>query len=194
MEFRNRYLALRHGISVANERGVIISRPENGTRGWGLSPFGTEHCRQLLAPEQLVELAFCPQTTITISSDFTRALETAEIFVTLNGLSPAIQEPRLRERCFGLLEHQDQQAYLGIWELDADDAEHHQQQCESTTEVAARLRSLLDELERRHSEKQIVLVSHGDPLQILETIFRGLPCNRHRTLAHLGNCELRRLN
>ncbi|HYD50885.1 MAG TPA: histidine phosphatase family protein [Terriglobales bacterium] len=190
--FRNTYFALRHGISLANEQGLIISLPENGTCGWGLSPAGAAHCRERLAPHAC-EYCFAPERTVTIASDFTRARETAEVFCALHGLAAPQLDPRLRERCFGQLEKLQQDAYLAIWEQDVVDATHHLKGCESTDEVAARLRQLLAECEQRYQDRDIVLVSHGDPLQILETIFRGLPSNRHRTLSHLGNAELRRL-
>jgi probable phosphoglycerate mutase len=191
MPHRNTYVALRHGISLANEQGIILSHPENAVGGWGLSPFGESHCRELLNPERLVDLRLDPARTLVISSDFARALETARIFCELNQLTAPQIDARLRERFFGDLEHQPQDNYLPIWERDADDPTHHTSGCESTDDVANRLRALLAELESAHADRQIVLVSHGDPLQILETIFLGLPSNHHRRLAHLGNAELR---
>lgn len=191
--YRNTYYALRHGISLANEEGIIISHPENGTRGWGLSPAGVAHCREALAPSRLLPMRF-PADTVTISSDFRRALETAELFCGLNELRAPRLDARLRERCFGELEHLSQEKYLAVWEDDARDPSHHRFGCESTDDVAARLRSVLTEAERELEGRTIVLVSHGDPLQILETIFLGLPSNRHRMLTHLGNAELRRLD
>ena len=36
----NRYFAMRHGHSVGNQRGTIVSHPENGCGGFGLSELG----------------------------------------------------------------------------------------------------------------------------------------------------------
>ncbi len=40
----------------------------------------------------------------------------------------------------------------------------------------------------------ILLVSHGDILQILQTAFAGIRSGLHRTLPHLETAQLKRLN
>lgn len=191
---RNRYFALRHGISTANEEGIIISHPENGVSGWGLSPRGADECRRLLAPAQLGELAFSRQGTAVYTSDFRRALETAQIFCEQNQLNAPIVDTRLRERNFGRCERKSVDAYALVWARDSEDEENRFEECESTAELAARLSTLLTDLEAQWQAKVIVLVSHGDPLQVLQTILLGLRCNQHRSLPHLGNAELRRIS
>jgi hypothetical protein len=47
------------------------------------------------------------------------------------------------------------------------------------------------ELDSKHSSRTIVLVAHGDTLQILETQFRGLDPSRQRFLRHIMNAEVR---
>jgi probable phosphoglycerate mutase len=190
---RNHYYALRHGISIANEQGIIISHPENGTAGWGLSPNGVAECRRLLAPEQLRLHGFSKSDTLVYTSDFDRAAETAKIFCELNQLDDPIRDPRLRERNFGRFENSSIDAYDRVWERDAGDDSHSFGNCESTAALARRLNELLTDLERQWNDRKIVLVSHGDPLQVFQTILLGLRCNQHRGLPHLGNAELRRL-
>ena len=191
---RNRYYALRHGISLANEEGIVISHPGNGVSGWGLSDRGIDACRRLLAPEQIRPCVFSGGDCVVYTSDFRRAAETAAIFCQLNDLAPPIADERLRERNFGRLENRTIDAYDLVWARDAHDEHNDFEGSESTTKLARRLHALLDDVEARWSEKQIVLVSHGDPLQVMQTILLGLPCNRHRTLPHLGNAELRRID
>ena len=193
MEIQNRYFALRHGLSVANEQRLIISHPENAIEGWGLSERGVQECRRLLAPQQLAAHAFSRDDTITYTSDFRRASETARIFCELNDLEEPIVDIRLRERNFGRFENRSIDAYDQVWARDVGDDSHTFEGCESTSALAVRLRDLLADLESRWQGKSIVLVSHGDPLQVFQTILRGMKCNAHRTLPHLGNAELRRL-
>jgi probable phosphoglycerate mutase len=191
---RNQYFALRHGISVANEERIIISHPDSGVTGWGLSDRGAAECRRLLTPARLQALGLTREDCIVYSSDFLRAAETAAIFCQLNGFGAPILDVRLRERDFGRLERRTIDAYDLVWARDLEDDDHGFEGCEGTAKLAARLRSLLGDLESCWNEKQIVLVSHGDPLQVLQTILLGLPCNRHRALPHLGNAELRRID
>jgi broad specificity phosphatase PhoE len=78
--FRNRYWILRHGRSVPNERGIIVSSLENGTKPeFGLAPQGVEQAR--LAGESLrkeLEELGVPLDSVQIRySPFSRTMETA---------------------------------------------------------------------------------------------------------------------
>ncbi len=58
---------------------------------------------------------------------------------------------------------------------------------------AALTRSLVRELTQRHPGADVVLVAHGDVLQITQAWTAGPPPAEHRSLPHLGKAELRRL-
>lgn len=191
---RNRYFALRHGTSLANEKRIIVSHPENGVTNWGLSPRGMEECRRVLAPARLTAFGFGRHTTVVYTSDFRRAYQTAEIFCEQNDLDLPITDARLRERHFGRLEGRSVDAYALVWARDAGDDNHRFEGCESIVQLASRLQALLADLEASWQARSIVLVSHGDPLQVLQAILLGVPCNRHRTLPHLETAELRPLD
>ena len=60
--------------------------------------------------------------------------------------------------------------------------------------AAARTRSLVREFAQLHPGADVVLVAHGDVLQITQAWTAGRPPPaEHRSLPHLGNAELRRL-
>ena len=59
--------------------------------------------------------------------------------------------------------------------------------------VLDRTTALIAELERRHSGRDVLLVSHGDTLQILEAGFLRIDPARHRTVPHLETAEIREL-
>lgn len=102
--------------------------------------------------------------------------------------------PLLRERCFGEFEGGSNAHYAQVWEADALDAAHTQWHVESVEAVARRMLCLLEQLEDRSRNAQIVLVSHGDPLQVLECWFREQSLRQHRQLTPLAPGELRKLN
>ncbi|MCB1320720.1 MAG: histidine phosphatase family protein, partial [Leptospiraceae bacterium] len=180
MPYRNQYFALRHGRSVANETGVIISHPENGISAYGLTETGQRETAAALQPEKIAHFGLHVDTVLCYSSDFLRAIETAQIFCDLNGFAEPIIDTRLRERFFGDLEKGTDADYAIIWEQDELSATHNHAGCESTARVRARLRAFIDDCERDFADRQIVIVSHGDPLQILQTIFHNLRPNQHR--------------
>uniref|UniRef100_A0A453AH72 Uncharacterized protein n=2 Tax=Aegilops tauschii subsp. strangulata TaxID=200361 RepID=A0A453AH72_AEGTS len=115
--FRNRYWILRHGRSVPNERGLIVSSLENGTKPeFGLAPQGVEQARS--AGESLrkeLEEMGVPVDSVKIRySPFSRTTETARVVAGVLGVpfeGPSCKATvELRERYFGpsyeLLSHE----------------------------------------------------------------------------------------
>lgn len=170
---RNRYLLMRHGHSQANAGGVIISTPERGLDAFGLSAQGREQLDRLVA-----EWAW-PAPTHILHSDFLRTAETAARVARRFDL-PLVAEPGLRERHFGELEGQPDSRYPEVWALDAEDPGHRRFGVESVAAVARRMQGVIDRLEREAHDATMLLVSHGDPLQILLTALAQRPLGQHR--------------
>jgi len=169
----NRYLLMRHGHSQANARGLIVSSPERGLDDFGLSPRGEAQLEGLLA-----DWAW-PTPTRLLHSDFLRTTQTAARVAARFGLALEA-ETRLRERHFGELEGETDDGYARVWAHDAHDPAHGEYGVEPVTAVARRMREVIDALERRHAGETILLVSHGDPLQILLTALEGRALTGHR--------------
>jgi probable phosphoglycerate mutase len=184
----NRYRVVRHGQSKANEAGVIVSRIESDRSGdWGLSDLGR---RQALAAAQGCGL---PAGTVICSSDFSRARETAEIVRAHLGAPEVTLAEALRERCFGDLEGTSASNYARVWAADDAGASHADGGIEPAAAVLDRATALVADLERRYAGNDILLVSHGDTLQILQAGFLRLDPARHRIVPHLETAEIREL-
>ncbi len=187
---RNRYFGLRHGESTANAQKLIVSQPEHGCHDYALTEHGQQ---QILQTLQQAPPFDPPQLTI-YSSDFARTKQTADLAADALGVPSVEYTPLLRERDFGELELHDNSAYRDIWQLDAVDANHHQNRVESVNHVLERLTRLVHSLEQLHHGRDILLVSHGDPLQILQTAFMRADPRKHRVIVPpLQNAELRSL-
>ena len=200
----NRYHAMRHGQSKANVAGVIVSGIESDRLGdWGLSDLGRE---QVLAAARACGL---PPDTVICSSDFSRARQTAEIVRARLGAPPVVVAAALRERCFGDLEGTATGNYARVWAADeagagdtagdgrdgrdGRDGEDAGGGVEPAAAVLDRVSALVTELERRYAGRDILLVSHGDTLQILQAGFLRMDPAAHRRLPHLGIAEIRAL-
>jgi broad specificity phosphatase PhoE len=183
----NRYHVMRHGQSKANEAGVIVSRIETDRSGdWGLSDLGR---RQALSAAEQCDL---PADTVICSSDFSRAEQTAEVMRThLDGPAVTISEA-LRERCFGDLEGATVASYARVWATDAAGG-GPVDGVEPAAAVLDRVTALAAELERQYSGRDILLVSHGDTLQILQAGFLLMDPAAHRRLPPLAVAEIRAL-
>jgi glucosyl-3-phosphoglycerate phosphatase len=107
-----------------------------------------------------------------------------------------IYDLRLRERWFGDCDGTADQNYAPVWAQDAKDASLEPLGAESVHSVRRRVTDCVvewnDRLEKEQSDPcLIVLVAHGDVLQILQTAFEKIPGTMHRTIPHLDTATLR---
>ena len=183
----NRFRVMRHGQSKANEAGVIVATIESDRRGdYGLSELGLRQARAA------ADACGLPADTVICSSDFSRARQTAEIVRARLGAADVIVTEALRERCFGDLEGATVASYARVWAADAAGG-GPVDGVEPAAAVLDRVTALVAELERQYSGRDILLVSHGDTLQILQAGFLRLDPSLHRRLPPLGTAEIREL-
>lgn len=186
----SRTYVLRHGQSTANVAGIIVSAPgKRALEEVGLSELGREQARAAGARARELGLG---EDTVVVSSDFARARETAVLFAAELGAAPARLDPRLRERHFGEHDGGPDSAYDLVW---AADASHRPagEKVESVPSVAARVTAAREEAEEFAGEAPVVLVSHGDVLQVALALGAGSDPHDHRGMPHLGTAELREL-
>jgi broad specificity phosphatase PhoE len=182
---RNRYFALRHGESEANQQGIIISDPERGIHQYGLTARGRDQVRLGL---EMFNSQF-EQPPVIVSSDFLRTKESADLAKSILGSSRLNTTSLLRERFFGPLEGTSNSRYQEVWDRDK-----RHKACpgvETPLEVWSRLEVFLSQMEWVFHGKDILLVSHGDTLQILiHTLSGGNPWH-HRQLTPIKTGEVR---
>ncbi|CAL9072333.1 unnamed protein product [Musa textilis] len=196
---RNSYWVLRHGKSVPNEKGLIVSSMENGTlEKFGLASEGFNQARlagELLLKE-IKEKKILLENVRICYSPFSRTTDTAKVVADVLGISfdccqcKAMLE--LRERYFGpsfeLLSHDKfynshsggtiessywLSIYAEIWSLDEKDPFLPPEGGESVADVVSRLAVALAVIEAEFQGYVFLVVSHGDPLQILQTILHA---------------------
>jgi broad specificity phosphatase PhoE len=181
----NRYSVMRHGQSKANVLGIIVSSVERDRGGdFGLSPEGQ---RQALASAQASRL---PAGTLICTSDFARAVQTARIAASCLGAAEVVTAAALRERSFGAFDGGPVSEYTRVWATDTAGGDPAGG-AETAAGVLDRVTAFIADLERRHRDRDILLVSHGDTLQILQAGLAGLDPAAHRSLPHLETAEIR---
>ena len=188
-QLSNRYFVMRHGHSLANLQGIIVSQPKNGVGDYGLSEEGVLQVEK--SEWSKVELN---RKSLIVSSDFKRARETAEIMHRLLGCDASIVfDKRLRERNFGELELSADNAYASVWCEDEIDPDNNLGGVESPNQVMQRVSALVSEYENKSSARTLLLISHGDALQILQTAFLQQNASKHRQQLHLNTAKIREL-
>jgi glucosyl-3-phosphoglycerate phosphatase len=186
---KNRYSIMRHGQSKANLRGIIVSHVETDAAGdYGLSDLGRE---QVLAAVRASTLS---RQTLVYSSDFARALQSAQLVQEYLQSPAVVLVPALRERYFGTWDGTSAGNYQQVWAADEACGTHVGTGVEPVHDVLDRVTGLIVGLERQHSDRDFLLVSHGDPLQILQAGFARMDPARHRRLPHLETAEIRRMS
>jgi glucosyl-3-phosphoglycerate phosphatase len=187
----NRYFIIRHGESKANVAHILLSHPKEGTVSYGLSPKGKKQVQVSVLKNKKNKLL--GSDIIIYSSDFLRAKETAQIAKKLLGAKKINFHKNLRERYFGKYDKTSLDNIKIVWEHDRKNPNHKHQGAESPNKVLKRTLALITQLEKKYKDRKILLVSHGDVLQILHTHVSGKPVSHHRLIPHLETAEIREL-
>jgi broad specificity phosphatase PhoE len=188
LNLKNRYFTLRHGESQANVQGIILSDPLNGVPDFGLTEKGQQQVKISVSTNKYLD-----EKVIIYSSDFLRAKETAEIAKDILNTDKIHFTELLRERFFGNFEKTSNENYEKVWMHDKENVHHEIENVESITSVLNRTTRLILDLEKKFQNKKILLVSHGDSLQILQTGFLKTCSSRHRDVPNLNTAEIREL-
>ena len=171
--FRNEYYALRHGQSLANVAGIIVSNPEIACVDYGLSDTGRQQAHR--AGKDVVQ-TFVEQHQqnnnqrrskcrglVIVSSDFLRAKETAQhVLEAVQNETVAripvyhnqvLYVPWLRERRFGDWDGTKDANYAKVWQDDVagndeSDESNQSKQVESVESVRDRVLQGLIDLEQ----------------------------------------------
>lgn len=193
---RHKYFVIRHGNSIPNQTGIIVSKPENGTKPkYGLTDKGIKQAK-LAAQLFELQVGFDVAGAIIFHSPFSRAVETAKVVAQEFGCRLFGEDQNLRERDFGEFELTTDKNYQQIWEHDKIDADSTFNHSESPNAVQARMLKVIEDCEKLDEEygQNIFLVGHADSIHILETAFRHIPVTNHRDIPYIRNAEIRALN
>ena len=187
---RNEYYIQRHGESSASKKKMILSHPVDGQSiEFALTEFGKEQTKQ--SARKALKNKWLDDQTIIYSSNFSRTRQTAAITRKILGAPPVNITNKLRERFFGKWERTENKNYVKVWENDAKDYKHKINEVESVDEILSRVTALILSLEHKYNGRKILLVSHGDTLQILQTAFAKIHPSHHPSSSYLGLAEIR---
>ncbi|XP_054786075.1 uncharacterized protein LOC129292539 [Prosopis cineraria] len=183
---RNRYWVLRHGKSIPNERGLIVSSMENGTRPeFKLASEGVNQAELAgkLFQKELETSSILLENVRICYSPFSRTSHTAKVVANVLNLpfqgSQCKMMEDLRERFFGpSFELQSHNKYAEIWDADEKDPIARPKGGESVKDVACRLARAMAVIESECRGCAILVVSHGDTLQILQSLLNA--ANQHK--------------
>ncbi|MDD4531442.1 MAG: histidine phosphatase family protein [Candidatus Pacebacteria bacterium] len=164
-ELKNRYFFVRHGQNVhqAEHPGIIYLWPD-GNPPYALSELGKEQTE--IAGNELKK----EKIDIIFSSDIFRCRETAKIIADIIGYDreKIIYDTRLRDLNWGDFGGKTKEEYLNYYDNDKINAfDKPAPNGESWNQCKERMVNVFNEINERFENKNIVIVSHGDPMWLL---------------------------
>lgn len=188
---KNTYHIMRHGQSENNVSGTLNSHSD---KVFHLTELGREEARDSAKHfKGKFDLIYC--------SPLTRTRETAGIVAEVTGYDPEkiIVDDRLIEIDFGELDGGSGLVYGTLFQNREDYFTKVEKGVENRNAIKRRVGAFLEEIERSHSGKSVLIVSHDGPLWMLEGVARGLDIEGTLALKgqgeeYLNNAEIRKLD
>ncbi|MDP4010386.1 MAG: class I tRNA ligase family protein, partial [Candidatus Spechtbacteria bacterium] len=164
----NKYFLLRHGMSERNVSSILASKyPEKGLK------YGLTEKRIRDVKRAAKELKKQGGVDVILASPLTRTRQTAEIVASeLN--KQAVYDERLLDVNVGIFEGGSEKNYHDFFSSAEDRFAKAPPNGENLIKVQARMLKVANELEGKYKNKKILIVSHGDPLWLLESALSGL--------------------
>jgi broad specificity phosphatase PhoE len=163
---KNRYFLLRHGQNFYQSEFPNIVYPWPEPFLIVLTKKGKEEV--IIAAKKLKN----KKIDIIFSSDASRTRQTAQIVGNEIG-SDIILDSRLRDTNFGVFGDKRKQDYRKFFSGIKERFVKRPPGGENWNDVGKRVKNFLDEIEKKYKNKNILIVSHGDPLWLLEGIFNN---------------------
>ena len=163
----NRFFILRHGYATHNEANLAAFGPEEGDHISHLTSQGKKEAER--AARQLAR----KKIDIIFASPYTRTKETADI-VAKRTNAEVITDSRLGEVNFGIFSWDEMTAWRSFFKRNAEKLTKAPPGGENFLEVRRRMINCILEINRRHREKNILIVGHDAPLYMLEAAMNNL--------------------
>lgn len=156
-----RFTFVRHGQCLANAQGRVAGQLDSP-----LTPLGHSQ-----AEATAVLLSSRKDLTAVVTSDLQRARATAQIIAGVLDL-PLVNEPGLREQCFGSMEGQRFEDLTASSPSEEHINEVRWGNGESVADVHARLTETFERIRDAHPGP-VLLVTHGHVIQIGMALLQG---------------------
>lgn len=167
----NKYYLLRHGKNNHQEDNpdILYCYPDNNTPCF-LIEEGISQVKKAgeMLKDKNIDLIFC--------SDILRTRQTAKIVAEIIGfdLNKIIYDVRLRDINWGIFGGKSRKE---AWDFHKNNKinmfENEPPKGESWNKCQERMKNVLEEIENNFQGKNVLIISHGDPLWLLEGYVKG---------------------
>lgn len=175
MKLNNKYFLLRHGQTIYQKENRQMNYPADSGATLSLTEEGKEMIRN--SAQDLKKI--CDKENIKIdiifSSPFLRTKQSAEIICREIGFdkSKIIYDDRLVDINLGEFMGRSMQESHTFYLGDKIAFDNRPKGGESWDDILTRVKSFLNEINQKYSDKNILIVSHADPIWLMLGHLRG---------------------
>jgi len=164
---RNKYILLRHEETIYQTKKKDFLYPWSQTASVSLTEKGRKQIKTAAKEfkDKNIDLIY--------SSDFLRTRQTAKIVAKELGLKVKFDK-RLRDINFGIYHGKPTREYYQFFSTRKQKFSKRPPKGENWRDVKKRVKNFIKDIEKKHRNKTILIVSHGDPLWLLCGILKGL--------------------
>ncbi len=184
----NKFFVMRHGEATHNLEETIAAGPEKGKNKSVLTERGIFDVTSAAKNIKKEKIDFI------IASPYHRIKQTAEIVARVAGIKKIIYDKRIGELNCGIFNGrkiQDHKDFFGGNPL--SEFTKAPPSGESLADLKKRMFGFILDINKQYAGKKILIVSHGDPLWILEGAARGMKNEDLMTLDYIQPAEFRKL-
>lgn len=163
----NQYFILRHGETIHQTKKKNMTYPWPEKSPIKLTKRGQKQIREKAKrlKKRKIDLIY--------SSDVFRTRQAAEIVAKELGLK-VIFDKRLWDINLGIYQDRPKKEFYQDFPNPKERFYKKPEKGESWSDVKKRIISFIKEIEKKHRDKTILIVSHGDPLWLLEGAVKGM--------------------
>lgn len=176
MKFNNTYYIIRHGLSTSNVQSYLSAWPEKKISR--LTPEGKQTIKK--AAQSFKKIGI----DLIFTSDLHRTQQTAQIISKITG-AKIIIDKGLRELDPGIFNNTYNGDYTGYFKTNEERLTRRPPQGENLLDCQKRMAKVLKKINQKYKNKKVLIVSHGNPLWMLEAFAKGW--DRSKTLKEYKN-------
>lgn len=167
MNWNNKYFLLRHGQTIYQKNGKLVSYDADNAQKLEI----TEEGRVMI--KRVAEGLKNENINLIIASPFLRTRQSAEIASEVLGNKEINYDERLVDINIGTLHGKTFKEYESFFNNKEERFTKRPLNGESWNDVIERGKKFLNEMEKKYSGKNILIVSHADPIWIMANILLG---------------------
>jgi len=167
MKLENKYYLLRHGQTIYQKECIDKNYDPDSPQKLGITEEGREMIKK--AAESLKD----KNINLIFVSPFLRAKQSAEIASSILGVKGINYDDRLQDIDLGDFSGRPMEESNKFFLEGGSRFENRPKNGENWNDVLKRVKSFLDEIEKKYKNKNILIISHADPIWLMLGYSRG---------------------